>query len=82
MGQADSGIAEVRSVKRGRKPKQSTEAVVTEIVAQCDTISPAQDLCNRIWEGQSPDLPKRERAERIKRALVAQGYAPDSVVIG
>lgn len=82
MGQADSNIEEVRSVKRGRKPKQISAPVVSETIAQCDTISAAQDLCNRIWDGQSPDLPKHERANRIKNALIARGYDPDSVVIG
>lgn len=33
----------------------------------------AQDLANRIWEGQSSSLPRNERMKRIKAALEARG---------
>lgn len=37
------------------------------------------DLMNahalRIWDGQSIDLPRAERIERIKAGLIEQGYA-------
>ena len=32
------------------------------------------DYANRVWAGQSVDLPKSERIHRVKEALRGQGY--------
>lgn len=68
MDETNQDQHEVRSVKRGRKPK-------AEIVAD----SPAQSLALRIWEGQSVDLPVKVRRARISAALEAQGMSMDGV---
>lgn len=74
MEQAAEGQQKVRGV-RGRPRKE-----VAALEKPKD--SAAQDLANRIWAGQSVDLPYKERAARIRRGLEAQGFDPDSVVIG
>lgn len=44
-------------------------------------ISPAQSLASRIWEGQSPDLPRAERMHRVKAGLEAQGMSMEGVTL-
>jgi hypothetical protein len=39
--------------------------------------SASQVLANRIWDGQSPDLPVSERVNRIVNALKARGFDLD-----
>lgn len=51
----------------GRPPKAKPELRSVEISA-------SQDLANRIWDGQSPDLPIHERVGRIINALIARGF--------
>lgn len=65
--------SQVRGMRRGRPPKvqQETEAAPK---------SEAQILAERIWEGQSPDLPRNWRMERIHAALAARGYDQDVVL--
>lgn len=41
----------------------------------------AQMLAFRIWEGQSPDLSRAERLERVKRGLEAQGLSMEGVTL-
>lgn len=41
------------------------------------SVSPAQVLALRIWEGQSPDVPVIERVARIAAGLKAQGMSLD-----
>lgn len=41
---------------------------------------PAQDLAERIWDGQSPDVPVIERVQRIATALKARGFDLDVVL--
>lgn len=55
----------LRGVKRGRPAK------VAAVEAPIDNA--AQAYANRIWEGQSPDLPVSDRIARIHAALTAQG---------
>jgi hypothetical protein len=44
-------------------------------------INPAQAYANRVWNGQSPDVPRAERLERVKRALDGQGLSMEGVVL-
>jgi hypothetical protein len=44
-------------------------------------INPAQAYANRVWKGQSPDVPRAERLERVKRALDGQGLSMEGVVL-
>lgn len=41
----------------------------------------AQDMALRIWNGQSPDLLRHDRIERVARGLEAQGMSMDNVVL-
>ena len=42
-------------------------------------INPAQAYASRVWHGQSPDVPRAERLERVKRALDGQGLSMEGV---
>ena len=55
----------LRSVKRGRPAKVAAGELPIDNAAQA--------YANRIWEGQSPDLPVSDRIARIRAALTAQG---------
>ena len=46
-------------------------------VEQSEIPSASQDLANRIWNGQSSDLPIQERVSRIVNALNARGFDLD-----
>ena len=68
MDATNQAAEPVRSVRRGRPPKA---VEVVEVVETVD--SAAQAYAERIWIGQSPDLPVSERVARIHAALEAQG---------
>ncbi len=46
-------------------------------VEQTEPTSVSQDLANRIWAGQSPDVPVIERVQRITNALKDKGFDLD-----
>lgn len=56
----------------------SVERIAKAIEATEERHSPSGDemsaIALRIWEGQSPDLPLRERVTRIKTGLARQGF--------
>lgn len=58
----------LRGVKRGRPAKVA--AIETPATNEP---SASQAYAERIWEGQSPDLPVSDRIARIHAALTAQG---------
>lgn len=60
--------SQVRGVRRGRPPKEAPQEF------EAAPKSEAQILAERIWEGQSVDLPRSWRMQRIKAALAARGY--------
>ena len=41
----------------------------------------AQAYANRVWAGQSPDVKRAERIERVKRALAGQNLPFEGVVL-
>ena len=41
----------------------------------------AQHLAERIWAGQSSDLPRHERIARVTRGVEAQGFSMEGVVL-
>jgi hypothetical protein len=41
--------------------------------------SRSQAYAERVWNGQSPDVPRAERLERVKRALDGQGLSMEGV---
>lgn len=64
----------VRSVKRGRPPKGDVLPVVPEVADDL-----AQEYALRIWNGQSPDVPRKERMARVSRGVEAQGMSMEGV---
>jgi hypothetical protein len=58
----------LRSVKRGRPAK-----VAAVEMPVSNEPSASQIYAERIWAGQSPDLPVSDRIARIHAALTAQG---------
>lgn len=74
MDATDKAEERVRGVRRGRPPKSETVVGVDTVEAMgTDTVSASQAYAERIWVGQSPDLPVSERVSRIHAALTAQG---------
>lgn len=58
----------------GRTAKTKSEL---RSIVQTEILTASQDLANRIYSGQSPDLPVHERVERIVNALKARGFELD-----
>ena len=66
-----------------RRTKAQIEAANVEVVAPvvASATEAAQSYAMRIWNGQSPDLLRHERIERVTRGLEAQGMSMDNVVL-
>jgi len=58
-------------MKPGRKPK--VQAIATPVD------NPAQAYAMRVWDGQSVDVPRAERIERVLNALRGQNLPTDGV---
>lgn len=58
--------------KRGPKPKPKLNE--GGFVMGSDGREEINSLARRIWEGQSPDLPRNERVARIMQAIKDKGY--------
>ncbi len=85
MDEANQDQSPLRGVKkRGRPPRVLTEAQVErglgEIDAE-DARQKAQAYALRIWQGQSPDLPRHERAAHVAAGVQAQGLSMDGVIL-
>lgn len=79
--------------RRGRPPKaklleQAVEAITPENVHQSewevvhrvpDMTDAAQAYALRVWNGQSPDVPRNERLRRVAKALEGQGLSMEGV---
>jgi hypothetical protein len=64
------------------KPGESLHAALENRVIGVYLASPeAQAYALRIWNGQSPDLLRPDRIERVTRGLEAQGMSMDNVVL-
>jgi len=57
-----------------REPEDGIIELSVEEMAENATTKAMNDLALRIWEGQSPDLPKKIRVERIAMRLRDRGY--------
>lgn len=64
----------LRSVKRGRPAK------VAEVAAPVVSCA-AQSYAERVWSGQSVDVPTNERLERVRAALIGQNLDCAGVVL-
>jgi hypothetical protein len=49
------------------------------LVPTCD--AKAQEYALRVWCGQSPDVPVKERVERVLRALEGQNLSKDGIAL-
>lgn len=63
-------------MKRGR-PAKVAFVDAPESVPAAWLPSPAQDLADRIWSGQSPDVSVIDRVARIANALKERGFDLD-----
>jgi hypothetical protein len=52
---------------------RSIENNIVEVDRVVVSQHPAQILAEKIWAGQSPDLTRQERLDRVARGLSAQG---------
>lgn len=64
----------LRSVKRGRPAR------VAEVAAPVVS-GAAQSYAERVWSGQSVDVPTNERLERVRAALIGQNLDCAGVVL-
>ena len=71
MEQALEGGEVIHRMKPGRKPK--VQAIATPVD------SAAQAYALRVWDGQSVDVPRAERIERVLNALLGQNLPTDGV---
>ena len=70
----------LRSVRRGRPPKVAAVEMPIKAPVEIVVVQAADaglEYGQRIWDGQSPDLPVSERVARINAALIAQGFPGD-----
>ena len=93
MDATNQNPEQVRSVKRKyvRKSVEGADAVesvpvvtTTEYTQVCEPVNTqhvAQAYADRVWEGQSPDLPLSERLSRVRAALVGQNLDCAGVVL-
>lgn len=72
MEQANQDQSAVRGVGRPKKPKKDPAETPRQD-------NQAQYLARRIWDGQSPSLPRNERIARVRRGVEAQGLSMEGV---
>lgn len=72
MDKAIEGADAVHRVKRGRPAK------VIEVI---DELSKQQIYALRVWNGQSADVPRSERIERVMNALRGQNLPTDGITL-
>jgi hypothetical protein len=80
--------------RRGRPPKAKVEALTEPHINGDDSRQPedvlpvkaenmgaalAQAYALRVWNGQSPDVPRAERLRRVAKALEGQGLSMEGV---
>ena len=85
MDATDQDTKPLRRVGRPRKVLEGADVVETVEVAEVApvvSINPAQAYADRVWSGQSPDVPIAERLERVRAALAGQGMDCTGVFVG
>ena len=76
MDATDQDTKPLRRVGRPRKVLEGAdagEATIEVVAVALVSINPAQAYADRVWSGQSPDVPVAERLERVRAALAGQG---------
>jgi hypothetical protein len=75
MDATDQDTKPLRRVGRPRKVLEGADVVETVEVAEVAPVvfnDKAQAYADRVWCGQSPDVPVAERMERVRAALAGQ----------
>lgn len=76
MEQALEGADSVHRVKGKPGPKPKVAAIA---VQEPSTNDAAQAYAMRVWSGQSVDVPRAERIERVMAALRGQNLPTDGI---
>ena len=72
----DATVENPKPLRRVGRPKK-----VAEAVESVDASNAAQAYADRVWAGQSPDVPVAERLSRVRAALAGQGLDCDGVTL-
>ena len=75
MDATDQDTKPLRRVGRPRKVLEGADVVETVEVAEVAPVvsnDKAQAYADRVWSGQSPDVPVAERLSRVRAALAGQ----------
>lgn len=75
----DATIEDTKPLRRVGRPKKVAET--SEVVGEVSLSDVAQAYAERVWSGQSPDVPPAERLSRVRAALAGQGLACDGVTL-
>ena len=74
MDATDQDTKPLRRVGRPRKVLEGADAGEATIEAvEVVSVNPAQAYADRVWSGQSIDVPVAERLQRVRAALAGQG---------
>ena len=67
--------------RRGRPPKDASAQIGAMQAEVINTwaASQAQAYAKRVWDGQSTDVPRKVRLERVALALQGQGLSMEGV---
>ncbi len=73
MDATDQDTKPLRRVGRPRKVLEGADAgEATFEAVEVVSVNPAQAYADRVWRGQSPDVPVAERLQRVRSALAGQ----------
>jgi hypothetical protein len=78
MEQALEGGESLHRVKRGRPSKQAMQDL-KDVTDYLLSSTPEQLYADRVWAGQSVDVPPAERKERVFNALRGQNLPTDGI---
>ena len=72
----DATAEDTKPLRRVGRPKKVAETVEAAAVSNA-----AQAYADRVWSGQSPDVPTHERLSRVRAALSGQGFECEGVTL-
>ena len=73
----DATAEDTKPIRRVGRPKK-----VADAVESVDASNAAQAYADRVWAGQSPDVPVAERLSRVRAALAGQNLDCGCVFVG
>lgn len=62
-------------------PSLGAEIEAAVLASMAASNAAAQAYAERVWAGQSVDVPRKERLERVRKALEGQGLSMDGVTL-